>query len=160
MRNCSITAANKRRFSIHPEMESTASPPYNWHFNQLIITAVWVEDGGIVGRGRGVILDYYLWATSQGKTINPLETTPIPVSELSEVALAQGTSIKPGDILFIRTGHLHASCLLTEDQAIAYTERKETSPIGIPSIPSIGVESSEETLKWIWQNGFSAVAGD
>lgn len=26
--------------------------------------------------------------------------------------------------------------------------------------PAIGLESSEETLKWLWENGFSAVVGD
>lgn len=155
----STTDASKRRFMRRPEMRSTVSPLYNFGtWPKLIITAVWVENGGIIG--RGVLLDYYSWAMSQGRIINPLETTPIPVSELSEVASAQEVSFKWGDILFIRTGHLQASRILTADQTIAYTEKKESSQMRFPSIPSIGIESLEQTLKWIWSNGFSAVAGD
>lgn len=126
----------------------------------LIFNTVWTENGGVIG--RGVLLDYYSWATAQGKNINPLETALITAPELSEVASTQGVSFKPGDILLVRTGFRKAFQSLAANEAAAYTETKAPSPNAkiLPSIPSIGLKSCEETLKWIWGNEFSAVAGD
>ncbi|XRM46732.1 hypothetical protein ABZX51_009761 [Aspergillus tubingensis] len=111
---------------------------------------MWVENGGIVG--RGVLLDYASWAEARGKSINCFATTSIPVSTLKDIAAYQGTSFKRGDILFIRTGWTRAYEKLSAEQCQELADHK------IP--PAIGVESSEDTLRWIWDEGFAAVAGD
>jgi len=52
----------------------------------------------------------------------------------------------------VRSGYLKAFNALSEEDARAQ--------VAAPHPPAVGVESSEEILKWIWENQFSAVAGD
>ncbi|GLA88928.1 hypothetical protein AtubIFM56815_003395 [Aspergillus tubingensis] len=116
----------------------------------VLILSVWVENGGIVG--RGVLLDYASWAEARGISINCFATTSIPVSTLKDIATHQGTTFRKGDILFIRTGWTRAYEKLSAEECQELANHK------IP--PAIGVESSEDTLRWIWDEGFAAVAGD
>ncbi|KAK3191944.1 hypothetical protein K4F52_001987 [Lecanicillium sp. MT-2017a] len=111
---------------------------------------VWAEKGGIVG--RGVLLDYAAWAEAKGIKVNLFETTPIKVDTLKEVAASQGTTFRDGDILFIRTGWTQEYEKLQTDQRLALAE--------VNPPPAIGLESSEDTLRWLWENNFAAVAGD
>ncbi|KAF7561169.1 hypothetical protein G7046_g2970 [Stylonectria norvegica] len=113
-------------------------------------TQAWVESGGIVG--RGVLLDYASWADDKGLEPALFESTSIPVSTLKEVASSQGTTFQKGDILFIRSGWVRGYNKLSDDQCQALADL--TSP------PAIGIESSEETLRWLWDQSFAAVAGD
>ncbi len=113
---------------------------------------VWVENGGVVG--RGVLLDYQSWAESQGMTTNnfALTTHSIKLTELRAVAKAQNVILKSGDILFIRSGYGKAFNSLSEEDA----EKLVATPIP----PAIGVESSQDILRWVWDCQFAAVAGD
>ncbi|KAJ5261029.1 hypothetical protein N7478_011624 [Penicillium angulare] len=111
---------------------------------------VWVENGGIVG--RGVLLDYATWAEAKGVAVNCFTTQSIPLSTLQEVATSQNVSFRPGDILFIRTGWTRAY------EQLSAAECQQLADFKAP--PVIGVESSKEMLRWIWDEGFSAVAGD
>ncbi|KAF4126217.1 putative cyclase [Geosmithia morbida] len=110
----------------------------------------WVDRGGIVG--RGVLLDYAAWAGIKGLTPAIFDPTSIPVSALKEVASHQGTSFREGDILFVRSGYVRGynSASPGDRQALA---EKDTPP-------AIGVESSETTLRWLWDNEFAAIVGD
>ncbi|KAH7141054.1 hypothetical protein EDB81DRAFT_870257 [Dactylonectria macrodidyma] len=110
----------------------------------------WVERGGIVG--RGVLLDYATWAEGRGIKLTPFEAASIPVSTLKEVASSQGVDFRKGDILFIRTGWIRAYERLTDGEKLALAQQAKLS--------AAGVESSEETLRWIWEQDFAAVAGD
>ncbi|KAJ5107634.1 hypothetical protein N7456_004309 [Penicillium angulare] len=110
----------------------------------------WVENGGIVG--RGVLLDYASWAEANNIAVNHFSTHAIPANILQEIAAHQGTELRRGDILFIRSGWIRAFSQLSNDQAVSLAE--------IPSPPAVGIESSEETLRWLWDTGFAAVAGD
>lgn len=112
--------------------------------------AAWVEKGGVVG--RGVLLDYAAWADSQGLSPAIFEPTSITVSTLEAIATHQQVTLRKGDILFIRSGYIRAYDKITP------TERQALADMATP--PAIGVESSEETLKWLWENSFSAVVGD
>jgi Putative cyclase len=113
--------------------------------------AVWVENGGIVG--RGVLLDYCTWAEeTQGISPVVFETTIITLSDLQKVAEFQNVTFHPGDILLIRSGYVKATLALTPEELAAVAA--QLSP------PVIGVNSSKDMLKWIWETGFSAVAGD
>ena len=112
---------------------------------------MWVENGGIVG--RGVLLDYAGWATSQGLKYDALTTHKIPLSDLKKVAEAQNVAFHPNDILFVRSGYINALSSLSKEDAKVYASKTA-------AMPAIGVESGEEILKWIWENQFAAVAGD
>ena len=113
---------------------------------------VWVENGGVVG--RGVLLDYQSWAESQGLDTDVLamRTHSISLADLHAVADSQNVSFQPGDILFVRSGYVKAFNSLSnqEKQRLA----------AVPHPPAIGLDSSEEILKWIWDNQFAAVAAD
>ncbi|TGO75989.1 hypothetical protein BELL_0181g00070 [Botrytis elliptica] len=111
---------------------------------------VWVENGGIVG--RGVLLDYAYWAESQGHTVNPLTTIKIPLSEIKAVAEAQNVTFRPGDILFIRTGYLRAFEALSSSEAATLATASQMTAIGLEACP--------EVLEWLWSHEFSAAAGD
>ncbi|KAF7914144.1 uncharacterized protein EAF01_000550 [Botrytis porri] len=111
---------------------------------------VWVENGGIVG--RGVLLDYASWAESQGRKVNPLTTINIPLSEIKAVAEAQNVTFRPGDILFIRTGYLRAFEALSSSEAAALATASKMTTIGLEACP--------EVLEWLWSHEFSAAAGD
>ncbi|KAH7226218.1 putative cyclase-domain-containing protein [Fusarium oxysporum] len=110
----------------------------------------WVDRGGIVG--RGVLLDYASWADKNNITLTPFETKSITVSTIKEVAESQGTTFQQGDILFIRTGWVRAYDKLSDDECKTLADYK------VP--PAHGIESSEETLRWLWEQDFAAVAGD
>jgi hypothetical protein len=112
--------------------------------------AVWVENGGVVG--RGVLLDYKGWAESQGLKPALLETTEITVEQLNAIAAAQGVKFQPNDILFIHSGFVRALEALKGDEAVNFSAN---SPI-----KAIGVKSGEEMVRWIWEKQFAAVAGD
>ncbi|CAK7212722.1 hypothetical protein SEUCBS140593_001599 [Sporothrix eucalyptigena] len=114
---------------------------------------VWVENGGIVG--RGVLLDWASWVAAQPDRPAPdlLAPTPIPVTDLVAVAEAQGVTFRPGDILLIRSGLVGLLKTLPRDQLQAYMDIK-------PEPPVMGVQAGEPLLQWIWEHQFSAVAGD
>jgi hypothetical protein len=69
------------------------------------ITAAW-EEKGIVG--RGILLDFDRWILAHNVEYHPLigHRDAITLEHLKAVAKYQGTEIKFGDILAIRTGRL------------------------------------------------------
>ncbi|KAK6381525.1 hypothetical protein LTS17_004583 [Exophiala oligosperma] len=109
----------------------------------------WAERGGIVG--RGVLLDYQGWRGQTGKpAIVANSTFSITTEELDQVAQHQNVDFQDGDILIIRSGftvwHTHAGL----------EERQES----IQRSAFIGVEASLQSVKWLWNHHFAAVAGD
>lgn len=99
-----------------------------------------------------MLLDYASWADQNGVELTPFETKSIAVSTLEEVAKSQGTTFQEGDILFIRSGWTRAYDKLSDQEC------KALADYAVP--PAHGIESSETTLRWLWDNSFAAVAGD
>lgn len=62
---------------------------------------------------------------------------------------SQGNVIEPGDVLCLRTGWTEAFMALSQEERAKYKPE-----------PDVGVERSEEILKWHWDLGVAAVAGD
>ncbi|KAJ2983168.1 hypothetical protein NQ176_g888 [Zarea fungicola] len=102
--------------------------------------------------GRGVLLDWAAWADIHGIEYDAFCTHAIPLSQLQAVASWQGVGFRRGDILLIRTGWLAAFNKLGKGEQLALPRRLIRS--------SMGVEASEENIRWHWENGFSAVASD
>jgi hypothetical protein len=67
------------------------------------------------------------------------------------VAEAQGTEIRFGDILLVRSGYMHAYNNLDKEKI--NTLREKMPPT------FAGVEQSEDMLQFMWEN-FAACAGD
>jgi hypothetical protein len=61
-------------------------------------------------------------------------------------------TFRPGDVLLIRSGWLPEYQKLTPEAQEQLGGRDDRA--------SIGVEATEESLRWHWENGFAAVAGD
>lgn len=107
------------------------------------------HSGGITA--RAVILDYPRWLAKHGKdSVNALSSHAITAAELKAMLAETRVEARNGDLLLVRTGFTEQYGKLGEE------ERKE-----LASKPPAfaGVESSKETLKWIWESGFVAVAG-
>ncbi|KAI1173680.1 hypothetical protein F4777DRAFT_425850 [Nemania sp. FL0916] len=115
----------------------------------------WAEQGIV---GRGVLIDYHGWRTSpKGRAQSKVEdydsfaSVSIPLEDLQACLKSQGTELKFGDILFIRSGFMSS---LASKSAPELARYRAASPHRFG-----GVEQSQDMLRWIWDN-FSAVAGD
>lgn len=106
-----------------------------------------VSRHGVVG--RGVLLDLARHFEDLGVPIDPNVQREIPVSVLEEVADAQGTEIKVGDILLVRFG---VDVLLREIAAGVRGASK--------SYASPGLAQDEETVEWIWDRHIAALCAD
>jgi hypothetical protein len=109
----------------------------------------WTERGGIVG--RGVLLDYLSWANGQGIEYSPIERHQISVNDLEAVAADQGTDLRPGDILLVRSGFVKWYKEASEEQRVSGTVNGSTWA---------GINGTEESVAWFWDRHFAAVGGD
>jgi len=76
---------------------------------------------------------------------------PITISDLKAIACEQNVVIKEGDILLVRTGWTkwydeHSA----EERLDKITNGKEW----------VGVQGCRESVEWLWDQRFAAVAGD
>lgn len=110
-----------------------------------------MEKGGIVG--RGVLLDYPAFCESRGIAVDALSSSDIPLEHLEEMAREAGVTPRAGDILFVRAGFTAAYEALPDDGA-----RRALAARGSPDF--LGVEPTAAVLRWLWESGFAAVAGD
>ncbi|CAI7670414.1 unnamed protein product [Penicillium bialowiezense] len=101
---------------------------------------------------RGVLLDWYSYAKRENLLSSPFTNSAIPLSHLQKIAVEQGLVFRRGDILLIRTGWTAAYHLLTDDEKELLGGRDDRA--------SVGVEATEESLRWHWEQGFAAVASD
>jgi kynurenine formamidase len=106
-------------------------------------------NGGIVG--RGVLLDYFAWATRKGIEYNPMSRHCITVTDLEAIAKDENVSLCAGDILIVRTGWVKWYEEHGDEERLKHiTNGKEW----------VGVEGCQETVEWLWNRHFAAVAAD
>lgn len=110
----------------------------------------WCERGGIVG--RGVLVDWLRWYEAHnGAAPSPVSRHEITVEELEATLKWQGTTIRPGDIMMVRSGYVRWHNNANE------AERKAgTQDGGV----AIGVEGSERTVRWLYDRHLAAAVGD
>lgn len=108
------------------------------------------HSGGITT--RAVILDYPRYLEKRGKEqVNALQAKSISAEVLRDMLKETGIETREGDLLLLRTG-------FTRDyEALGDEERKAMVYQTPPTF--LGVESSKDVLRWIWESGFVAVAG-
>lgn len=116
----------------------------------------WHDCGGLVA--RGVLIDIKSWyeanAAAEGKTgeeavFHPFTEHRITVEDLEACAKFQGVEFRPGDVLIVRTG-------MTEVMGTP----QPTDIAKMQNFKLAGVHGHVSTVKWLWNNHFSAVAGD
>lgn len=103
--------------------------------------------------GRGVLLDYVAYARRRGIQYSAFSDHAIPLSVLVQIAAEENVTFRRGDILFVRIGVIDEWERRMDDadkQAYATTSKPQHA----------GVEGTEEMLRWIWDQGIAAVAGD
>ena len=102
--------------------------------------------------GRGVLIDAYGFAKSQGRAVHPLEGGFYGVADLEAALEAQSATLKPGSILLVRTGWMEQYQKLSPDgkRAIAPFDK----------VQSIGIERCREMVAWLWNHRVAAIATD
>lgn len=119
---------------------------------------LWREHGFT---GRGVLLDYKAYAESKGINYDTATPHAISYDDLVEVGksqgldirpAAQGGDIKPGDILFIRSGWVKDYYARTAEQNAELANREHGTWAGVKQQP--------EMIDWLHDCYFSAVGGD
>ena len=101
--------------------------------------------------GRAVLLDYQRWASSQGIVYSPGERHEITVEALRETARVQRVQFQPGDILLVYSGWIAWYLSLDDQERIA---------LAAPPHTAVGLAQGEQTLRFLWDEHFAAVAGD
>ncbi|KAK7417063.1 hypothetical protein QQX98_004824 [Neonectria punicea] len=110
----------------------------------------WAQEGIC---GRGVLLDYVAYAERNSITYSALSDHTVPLRVLKQIAREQGVQFRRGDILFIRIG-------LTKEWDNHMSSVDRLAYAQSPNPQHAGVQGTEEMLRWIWDEGFAAVAGD
>lgn len=145
-----------QRFYNDVTLEDVAGTSERGRKNPQVLGIQNAARRGIVG--RGVLVDFQRWREGKGKDqvekaggFDSFSTSGIKLSWLQECLAEQGTQVRYGDILIVRSGFMTAYRQLTPDRLAAKTKE---SPPGMG-----GVAQSLDALRWIWDH-FSAVAGD
>jgi kynurenine formamidase len=102
--------------------------------------------------GRGVLIDALGFRKKQGLAVNPLTRDVYTLKELKGALESQGTALKPGTILLVRTGWVESYENLSAD------EKRALAPMD--KLTSMGVEASREMVAWLWDNRVAAIGTD
>jgi len=100
--------------------------------------------------GRGVLADLARYYDRVGKSIDFTRNKSIPLDDVQATLEEEGVALRTGDILLIRIGW--TKFYLSASQEIKAELAKETV------VP--GIEASERTARWLWDNHLAAVASD
>ncbi|RGP74758.1 hypothetical protein FSPOR_1337 [Fusarium sporotrichioides] len=103
--------------------------------------------------GRGVLIDYASWAEKRGMKYTTFSQHTIKLVEILEIAKECNITFQRGDILLVRIGVIK-EWEHEMDVAAKQAYAVSTSP------KHAGVEGTMDVLKWVWNTGFAAVAGD
>ena len=142
--------------STQGQTPAELAAPASRHRNQLGVHNL-VQHGL---SGRAVLLDVFghLSASSDSHSphpwrqyaYDPATAFPITRQHLLDTAKAQHVSFRPGDILLIRSGFTLRYYHSTPDERTAWAARNSFA----------GLDQSEDTKQFLWDNHFAAVAGD
>ena len=100
--------------------------------------------------GRGVLADVARYYDRAGKSIDFSKAQSIPLDDVQATLEDAGVDLQTGDILLIRIGW--TKFYLSASEHVKAELAKETV------VP--GIEGSEATARWLWDNHLAAVASD
>ncbi|KAF2635147.1 hypothetical protein P280DRAFT_523434 [Massarina eburnea CBS 473.64] len=110
----------------------------------------WAKEGIA---GRGVLIDYVSWADKKGIEYSTFSTHEVKLSDIREIAKECNITFQKGDILFVRIG-------MTREWETKMSAQDKEGYSASDTPKHAGVEASEDVLRFIWDEKFSAVAGD
>jgi kynurenine formamidase len=96
---------------------------------------------------RGVLLDLPRYWAEQGRAVDPFEGVGISPHELAQMAASQGTELRRGDVILVRTSWAARYLQLTTDQQRAVSGWS-------------GLVASEEMAEFLWDTGIALVGSD
>jgi kynurenine formamidase len=102
--------------------------------------------------GRGLLLDAFGFRKAQGRPVNPLERDVYTLEEMKAALEHQGSALKPGTILLVRTGWMEWYEKLTSEG------KRALAPMD--KMRSAGIEASREMVAWLWNNRVAAIGTD
>jgi kynurenine formamidase len=102
--------------------------------------------------GRGLLIDVYGYRKAKGIAVNALTREVYTLKELQAAIEHQGSKLKPGTILLLRTGWMESYEALTPEgkRAIAPMDKMQ----------SPGIEATREIVAWLWNNRVAAIGTD
>lgn len=103
--------------------------------------------------GRGVLIDYVSWAEKKGIKYTTFSQHEIKLSDIHEIAKECNITFQKGDILFVRIG-------VTKEWDQLMDESAKKAYAANASPHHAGVEGTMDVLRWLWDSGFTAIAGD
>jgi kynurenine formamidase len=102
--------------------------------------------------GRGVLIDAFGHRKRLGRAAEPLKRDVYTLDELKAALQAQGTELKPGSILLVRTGWMESYENLSAD------EKRALAPMD--KLASMGIEATRAMVAWLWNNRVAAIGTD
>jgi kynurenine formamidase len=98
-----------------------------------------------------VLIDYASWAQKHNITYSVTTRHEISISDIEAIAKEQNVVFKPADILIIRSGWVKWYNEATDE------ERMKGARDGHEFV---GLAGNRESVEWLWDHHFAAVAGD
>jgi kynurenine formamidase len=102
--------------------------------------------------GRGVLIDALGFRKAKGRDLRPLERDVITLADLKGALEHQGTTLKPGTILLVRTGWMESYEQCTPEQ-----KRPLTS---FENVKAVRIEATREMAAWLWDQRVAAIGTD
>ena len=102
--------------------------------------------------GRGVLIDYVSYAQRHNIQYSAVESHRITHESLEQATKEQKLEFKPGDILLVRSGFTkwYNEC----------PDAAQRDKITSTGHTFVGVPATQESIEWMWNRHFAAVAGD
>jgi len=117
----------------------------------------WAERGIV---GRGVLADLASFfadgAGARPGGYDPFTRVAIGPDDLAAALRAQGTELRPGDILCVRTGWTDRYLALDPASRPAFADGMQD----VSGYDSAGLDGSEDMARFLWDSGVAAVACD
>ena len=114
----------------------------------------WARHGII---GRGVLLDAAGYMERQGTPLDATKKVALDGAFLAQVAQAENVQIEPGDVVLLRTGWL--AWYKGLDEAGREALRGTLHP-GEGGMACPGLDASQATAAWVWDQQIAAMAAD
>lgn len=106
---------------------------------------------GIVG--RAVLADVARYCERQGRPLDALGPTRVPLADVEATLASQNVSLHAGDILLLRFGWTAAYRALDETGRVELAAQRMRAP-------AVGLDQSPEMAAYLWDQHIAAVASD
>ncbi len=99
-----------------------------------------------------MLIDAFGFRKAMSRAVQPLERDVFTLADLKGALEHQGTTLKPGTILLVRTGWMESYERCTPEQkgGMSTFER----------VKAVGIEATREMAAWLWDQRVAAIGTD